>query len=1083
MPPIRALTRVARGRGIELQGGKLRFLDGGGETGAMMRSRDWSTTALGAPESWPAELRTLVGVMLSAAQPMFVAWGPESRTMLYNDLYAELMGPKHPAGLGERFDVVWAEAMGELEPMIQRIYRGEPIHDSDLTLFLDRGQGLSEAHFAFSYTPVRDAAGHIVGLFCVCRETTEDVMAQRARDADRERTVRMFTHAPGFIAILEGPEHRFTYVNDAYRALAGDRNYLGRTVRKVLPEVAGQGFFELLDEVFTAGRPQRLAGQSLRLGATASTTAREVVIDFVYQPVFDDAGKPTGIFVEGYETTERTRAEGALRESESRFRAAIAAVHGVVWTNTPDGEMVGEQSGWSALTGQTPREYEGYGWADAIHPDDARPTIDAWREAVAEQRQFDFEHRVLRHDGEWRVFSVRAIPAVDADGTIREWIGIHSDITDERAIQAALRESEENYRFTVELHPQVAWTATPDGQLDQVAERWREWTGTSGLGNGWGHGLHPDDREYSMDAWLHSVTTGDPYDVEHRVAHTDGEYRWTRSRAFPRRDENGRIIKWYGATEDIDDRKRAEVKAFEAARELRGVVDALPGFVWTANEGGLIDYTSPMWHNYSGSMPEDAMGLGWASFVHPDDQPGALAQWQASLATGEPYEVEFRLRNSEGRYMWWLARAQKQRDTGRWIGTATELETIVAARETLRRSREELERAVEARTAELREAEEQLRQSQKLEAIGQLTGGVAHDFNNLLTVIRGSVDLLQRPGITEERRDRYIEAISDTVSRAAKLTGQLLAFARRQALQPDVFDVVADVSAITDMVRTLTGSRIQVDMVLPEEALHVDADPSQFDTAVVNLVANARDAMGGEGALTIRVDASNGIPAEGGRSVEGDFVAISVTDTGTGIPPDVQEQIFEPFYTTKGLGQGTGLGLSQVYGFSMQSGGEVRLKSVMGRGSTFTIYLPRVSAPAEITQVPPTVGPTTDGDGICVLVVEDNPEVGMFAKQTLAELGFHAIFAENGAAALRELQSRNAAIDVVFSDVMMPGMSGLELGEEIRRRHPDLPVVLTSGYSHVLAQRGSAGFELLQKPYSMEQLSQTLQKAARRQMA
>ncbi len=1066
-----------------MQGGKLRFLDGGGVTGALMRAHDWTATPLGLPESWPAELRTLVGVMLSAAQPMFVAWGPASRTMLYNDLYAELMGPKHPAGLGERFDVVWAEAMGELEPMIQRIYRGEPIHDSDLMLFIDRGHGLSEAHFAFSYTPVRDAAGHIVGLFCVCRETTEDVLAQRARDAERARTERMFTHAPGFIAILEGPDHRYAYVNDAYRALAGERDYIGRTVRKVLPEVAGQGFFELLDEVYATGQPRRLAGQSLKLGATASTAAREAVIDFVYQPVFDDAGQPAGIFVEGYETTERTRAERALRESETRFRAAIAAVHGVVWTNTPDGEMVGEQPGWCALTGQTAREYDGYGWADAIHPDDARPTIDAWRDAVAEQRQFDFEHRVRRHDGAWGVFSVRAIPAVDEAGTIREWIGIHTDITEERAIQAALRESEENYRFTVELHPQVAWTAGPDGLLDHVAERWREWTGSSGLGDTWGQGLHHEDLDYSIDAWSHSVATGEPYDVEHRVAHVDGSYRWARSRAFPRRDESGRIIKWYGATEDIDDRKRAEVKAFEAARELRGVVDALPGFVWTADEGGLIEYTSPMWHGYSGSTPEQSMGLGWLAFVHPDDQPLAIAQWQASLATSEPYEVEFRLRNSEGRYMWWLARAQKQPDTGRWIGTATELETIVAARDMLARSREELERAVEARTAELRDAEEQLRQSQKLEAIGQLTGGVAHDFNNLLTVIRGSVDLLQRPGITDERRDRYIEAISDTVTRAAKLTGQLLAFARRQALQPDVFDVVADVSAITDMVRTLTGSRVQVDMQLPAEALHVDADPSQFDTAVVNLVANARDAMEGEGALTIKVSASEGIPGDGGRDVAGDFVAISVTDTGTGIPPEVQEQIFEPFYTTKGLGQGTGLGLSQVYGFTMQSGGEVRLKSEMGKGSTFTIYLPRVPAPAESATTLPPGGLTADGDGICVLVVEDNPEVGIFAQQTLAELGFHAIFADNGATALDELAKRDAAVDVVFSDVMMPGMSGLELGEEIRRRHPDLPVVLTSGYSHVLAQRGSAGFELLQKPYSMEQLSQTLQKAARRRMA
>jgi PAS domain S-box-containing protein len=790
----------------------------------------------------------------------------------------------------------------------------------------------------------------------------------------------------------------------------------------------------------------------------------------VGNPQFDETGRYLGMVGTVFDIDDSAQSASELRASEARFRAAVDAVHGVLWTNSPDGEMLGEQPGWSALTGQSRREYEGYGWADAIHPDDARPTIDAWNDAVGERRPFDFEHRVRRHDGEWRHFAIRAIPALDEDGSIREWIGVHTDITDERAMQTALLESEENYRFAVELHPQVAWTALPDGQLDHVAERWREWTGTSGLGDTWGRGLHADDLGYSADAWVHSVSTGDPYDVEHRVARTDGSFRWARSRAFSRRDATGRIIKWYGATEDIDDRKRAEVQAFEAARELRGVVDALPGFVWTADEQGLIEYTSPMWHAYSGSTPEQSVGTGWAAFVHPDDQPAAFAQWAASLETGEPYEVEFRLRDADGHYLWWLARAQWQSDSGRWIGTATELDAIVAARRTLTRSREELELLVDARTAELREAEEQLRQSQKLEAIGQLTGGVAHDFNNLLTVIRGSVDLLRRPGITEERRDRYIEAISDTVTRAAKLTGQLLAFARRQALQPDVFDAVSGVASIRDMLGTLTGSRIRIDMDLPDEALFVDADPSQFDTAIVNMAANARDAMSGEGTLTISVRASD------------DAVAVSVTDTGTGIAPEVQAQIFEPFYTTKGVGQGTGLGLSQVYGFAMQSGGDVRLQSDIGKGATFTLSLPRVPAPVEVLPATQDPSRTVDGQGICVLVVEDNPEVGMFAKQTLAELGYHIVFTENGTSALAELAKDHARFDVVFSDVMMPGMSGIELGEAIRARYPGLPVVLTSGYSLVLAQHGTAGFELLHKPYSLEELSRVLQQAAARRV-
>lgn len=893
--------------------------------------------------------------------------------------------------------------------------------------------------------------------------------------AERARLIRLFDGAPGFVAAMAGPEHRFLYVNRAHIDIFGDRDYAGQTARDVFPELAAEGHIALLDR---AHRGESVNGRAMSVNVTGPSGQSEThFFDFALSAITGPDGKVTGVLSQGFEVTATVVAERAQRQSESRFRAAIDAVHGVLWTNSPDGEMLGEQPGWSALTGQSQREYEGYGWADAVHPDDARPTIDAWNLAVGERRPFNFEHRVRRHDGEWRHFAVRAIPSLDEDGSIREWIGVHTDITDERAMQTALLESEENYRFAVDLHPQVTWTARPDGLLDRVAERWLEWTGTSGLGSTWGEGLHPDDLGYTTDAWVHSVTTGEPYDVEHRVKRLDGSFRWARSRAFPRHDAQGEICKWYGATEDVDDRKRAEIRAFESARELRGVIEAMPGFVWTADDQGGITYTSPSWQTYSGSMADESLGAGWAGFVHADDQPQAFAQWASSLTSGEPYEVEFRLRAADNTYRWWLARAQKQPEGG-WIGTATELDAIVAARETLARSREQLETLVLARTAELREAEEQLRQSQKLEAVGQLTGGVAHDFNNLLTVIRGSVDLLRRPGITEDRRDRYIEAISDTVTRAAKLTGQLLAFARRQALKPDVIDVGAALSGIADMIGTLSGSRIRVEMDLPDAPLFIDADPSQFDTAIVNMVANARDAMSGEGTLSIAIAHNVGIPPNGGSAIPGDYVAVAITDTGSGISPELQLQIFEPFYTTKGVGQGTGLGLSQVYGFAKQSGGEIRLCSAPGEGSTFTLFLPRVAAPADGPALKAGPGHVVDGSGICVLVVEDNAEVGHFAKQTLAELGYQTVFAGNGEAALAELAEGHARFDVVFSDVMMPGMSGIELGEAIRARYPGLPVVLTSGYSHVLARHGSAGFELLHKPYSMEELSRVLQKAA-----
>jgi two-component system NtrC family sensor kinase len=382
-------------------------------------------------------------------------------------------------------------------------------------------------------------------------------------------------------------------------------------------------------------------------------------------------------------------------------------------------------------------------------------------------------------------------------------------------------------------------------------------------------------------------------------------------------------------------------------------------------------------------------------------------------------------------------------------------------------------------SAKRMDAEEALKHGQRLEALGQLTGGVAHDFNNLLTVIRASVDLLRRPDLPEERRLRYVEAISDTAHRAAKLTAQLLAFARRQTLKPEAFDVGQCVQTLRGMIGTLTGSPIEIITHLPDRPCFINADAGQFETALINIAVNARDAMGGEGRLTITVRAVAELPGPAAHpgSPHG-YVAVSVEDTGVGIPQDQIGRIFEPFYTTKEVGQGTGLGLSQVFGFAKQSGGEVIVASEIGKGSTFTLYLPRISASERVRPMPADDAPAIGGHGMSVLVVEDNIKVGTFAADALTELGYVTTLVSSAMDALAELNKDAGRFDVVFSDVVMPGMSGIDLAKEIRR-HFDLPVVLTSGYSQMLSEHGSDGFELLQKPYSIEQLSRVLHKVDR----
>jgi PAS domain S-box-containing protein len=480
-------------------------------------------------------------------------------------------------------------------------------------------------------------------------------------------------------------------------------------------------------------------------------------------------------------------------------------------------------------------------------------------------------------------------------------------------------------------------------------------------------------------------------------------------------------------------------------------------------DGGIVQ-ANPAWQDVLGWPVDQILGTSFFDLVHPDDRDRTVAEAAAMMHEGRQvpkFQNRYRAVDGSYRHIDWTAVSD-----GKLIHALGRDQTA------------ELGHA-----STLASAEEALRQSQKLEAVGQLTGGVAHDFNNLLTVIKGSVELLRRPGLSDEKRQRYIDAIGDTADRAAKLTGQLLAFARRQALQPEVFDLAASIGNVAGIVRSLAGSRIGLETPAPQEQLFVLADRSQFDTAIVNMAVNARDAMNGEGRLTIASGAVPGIPAiRAHPAIPGDYVAVTVSDSGTGIAPDRLGQVFEPFFTTKGVGQGTGLGLSQVLGFAKQSGGDVTVESRLGHGSTFTLYLPR-AYPGTDEAVQETAEPTIDGEGVCVLLVEDNSSVGEFAKQALKELGYESILAPNAQAALAELRRDSSRFHVIFSDVVMPGMTGVELAERVRHDHPDIPIVLTSGYSHVLAQNGAHGFELLHKPYSIEQLSRILRKAIAWQMA
>ncbi|MDY0957359.1 ATP-binding protein [Sphingomonas sp. CFBP8993] len=488
-----------------------------------------------------------------------------------------------------------------------------------------------------------------------------------------------------------------------------------------------------------------------------------------------------------------------------------------------------------------------------------------------------------------------------------------------------------------------------------------------------------------------------------------------------------------------------EQRIIERTAERDRMWDVSPDLLAVIDADGVIHRSNPAWRTLLGYEASALVGRSIMDFIQADHRDAAREALRTSLE-GESSRIELRMRHAEG-HDEWIA----------WVGASSAREVFAVGRHiTQQKAAEEA----------LRATEEQLRQAQKLEAIGQLTGSVAHDFNNLLTVIRGSIDLLRRADFPPERRQRQMDAIADAADRAAKLTAQLLAFARRQPLTPEIVDVGDSIVTLSDMIITLCGPGIRLDIDRPETPCRAHVDRSQLDTAIVNMAVNARDAMAGQGQLTIKIRAVDG-PADKHE------VRIAITDTGEGIPSERLEQIFEPFFTTKRLGAGTGLGLSQVFGFARQSGGDVHVVSAPGEGATFTLVLPRVDGEPLSDARPGSMAgrPLTDR---CVLVVEDNIEVGQFAVEALRTLGCRTVIATNAAAALEELKAGAERFDLVFSDVMMPGQSGIEFAHDITALYPELRILLTSGYSQVIADEGSHGFALLRKPYTLAELAQQM---------
>jgi len=967
--------------------------------GALIRAHAWGASPLGEPSAWPCALTTLVGLMLDSDQPVFLVWGPERR-LLYNDAYAPLLGAAHPDALGRDAVAVWRERGTDLAPLVAQAEAGRAARAPAIEHVARRRDGTDGARFSPSLVPIRDAAGHVEGLYGTCIEITG-----RRRDAeiafheneerqsfllDLSDTLRPLTDAAEIVAVASRRlgervgASRVFYAEIAGSLMTVERDYahgvasiVGRhSLAAFGPDLLAayrDGTVVAVEDVPSDLRfnPEARAGlRSRQVGAFVDVVlfrgdewvgllAVQSAVPRAWTSVERNLIRGVGERVKA--AIERARAEVALRESEARLAAIFAGASVGLSEVDAQGRFLRVNTEMCRILGRSADEVLSLGVAEVTDPDHRPQSLAAITQAVATGRGSARDKLYRRPDGTalWATSSVTRLD--DAQGRFKSLLIVTADLSQRRETEQRLAESERRLQLLNEtLELQVSERTAERNLLATIVER--------------------------SDIMMMAVAL-DYTILAINKANTD---------------EFERI---YGVRPKVGD--------------------------------NMLDLLA--------DQPEhrEQVRLGWGRGLAGEEITFVQEYGDADRAR-PAYEISFRtLRDARGERMGCY-------------------QFVMDVTERLRNQ------------AELAQAQEALRQSQKLEAVGQLTGGVAHDFNNLLTIIRSSIDFLRRPDLPEVRKGRYLDAVSDTVDRAAKLTGQLLAFARRQALKPEVFSVGRQVRAIADMLDTLTGARVQILIEVPDTTCHVRADLSQFETALVNMAVNARDAMDGEGTLILRVTCGAALTTVRGPA-ETQFVAVSLTDTGMGIPPERIGRIFEPFFTTKEVGKGTGLGLSQVFGFAKQSGGDVTVRSVEGQGTTFTLYLPEVPALAlPHGERAPEEALAPLGANQNILVVEDNTGVGQFATQILEDLGYRTTWACNAEEALELLGRDGNGFDLVFSDVVMPGIGGVALARTLQQRLPHLPVILTSGYSHILAQENDHGFELLHKPYSAEQLARLL---------
>ena len=786
--------------------------------------------------------------------------------------------------------------------------------------------------------------------------------------------------------------------------------------------------------------------------------------------------------------------QAAVKEAEDRIQLIIDTVPVMIWTAQPDGRCNFISQRWLDYTGQTLEQALGCGWAQAVHPDDIEQVLTRWRAALPEAKPFEAELRMRRFDGQYRWFLTRAFPLRDRSGDVVGWAGNDIDIHDRRQAEERLRRSEAYLQeaqrlghigcFVRDMSSRITFVSP---ELLRIFGLCSDHDGTSGPcpdRDGASQEImiempdnfvlveriHPEDRSVVDEMKNRSWSEKSGYELDYRIVLPDGSIKHCHHVAHPVFSASGQLIEYVGTIMDVTERKQAAEVLERSKNRFRAMVEKSAEGILLMRPDRSIIYASPSVERVLGYTPEEFIKQSPVSLIHLDYVQDTLDAWTQLLQDPDHVSsTEVMARHKDGSWRW-------IESTTRNLLHEPSVQALVANyRDITERKRAQAERE---------RLEQRLRQAEKMEAVGRLAGGIAHDFNNVLAGVLAYGEMLFEEAPEDSPLKRYAQNVLNAASRGRDLVEQILAYSRSQQGKREPIDVAHVVSEALELIRGSLPAKIRLEASAADSPQVVIGDATQLHQVVMNLCSNAIHAMRAGGTLRVTLetaDLSGERTVSHGALAPGRYVRLIVQDTGSGMDDATVSRIFEPFFTTKEVGQGTGLGLSLVYAIVTDSGGAIDVKSAPKQGSAFTIYLTRADVALAVTEA--AAGPLPRGGGERVLLVDDEAPLLAVTAEVLSRLGYDAVSFDDSHSALAAFEAAPGRFDVVVTDEVMPGLTGTGLARALRRRRPDLPIVLVSGYSGPILTRDAlaAGVsELLTKPLQSRDIATTLARVLHR---